>query len=69
MLKDEYFECINVTQSDWNGKYCFIGPSAVTATKETSFKFGICMPRKCINQDIAKLMNSGIFFYWKVIDL
>ena len=23
----EYFECINVTQPDWNGKYCFLGSS------------------------------------------
>ena len=33
----EYFECINVTQPDWNGKYCFLGPSTVTPTEQNPF--------------------------------
>jgi hypothetical protein len=62
----EYFECINVTQPDWNGKYCFLGPSTVTPTEQNpfgnSFKYGICMPNKCSSEDIAEAMNFGILF-------
>ncbi|CAF0932692.1 unnamed protein product [Brachionus calyciflorus] len=59
----EYGECVNITEKTFNGKYCTLSKPLSPSMQQVamvSFKYGICVPNFCNNDDIATLINFGI---------
>ncbi len=57
----EYSECINVKEPWWTGKYCSLNqPTKFGMSLSTPWKYGMCLPNSCSQEDVANIVNFGI---------
>lgn len=64
---DECIESVNNTKNIQT-KYCTISKNQNPSPSKTSFlfKYGICPPKNCTSQDIAKILNFSKIFFLKI---